>query len=357
LSSADWLAISDFVVSPIDELSFIRSHNHYHKRADNEAHHFNATYRDDFYFSGSEEIGPDDSFDFVDPVFKTEESHEISVGNINPISNEDALTFSHRCLLNLLPNQAPNYKSRFLDVLNKNKKRKIKVLSLCSGAARIEADFAKLGRDQVEWTLCDINHDLLRLASKNFPLTPRLIEIDVNNILPFKDEKFDIIICVSALHHIINLEGVLYFISNSLAKDGEFWSIGEAIGRNGNRLWPKDYDYCNKLFCSLPERYRYNNHTGKIDSYLPINDFSTMTFEGIRSEEIMRLLVKYLQPIELCQGNSFLWRLTDLAYMKNYDLSKPEDLEIIKKLVTHEVAYFLKNRTATELFAVFGIYE
>lgn len=357
LSSADWVAISDFVISPIDELSFIRSHTHYAKRAENESDHFSSVYRNNFYFSGSKELESDDYFEFFEPVFKSKGSEQISLEGINPFEGEDALTFSSRCLQELLPNRPPNFTIRLLNKLKKQRKKKIKVLSLCSGSARVEADLAKLGGVQIDWTLCDINKDLLKLACKNFPSIPRAIQIDINGIMPFEGESFDIIICVSALHHIINLEGVFNFITKSLNDDGEFWSIGESIGRNGNKLWPKDYEYCNELFCSLPERYRRNNLSGKIDNYLPINDFSTMTFEGIRSQEIMPLLVKYLHPVELYQRNSFLWRLTNLAYMNNYDLSKLDDLEIIKKFVSHEVAWFSETRSATELHGIFRLYK
>ena len=68
----------------------------------------------------------------------------------------------------------------------------------------------------------------------------------------------------------------------------------------------------------------------------------------------MLLLVKYRHPVELYQRNSFLWRLTNFAYRNNYDVSKLEVLEIIKKLVGHEAAYFSETRSATELFGVLG---
>lgn len=100
-------------------------------------------------------------------------------------------------------------------------------MSICSGAARIEAGWSAAVPEGVEWSLLDINEDLLQIAAKQFPpgIHLDLIVADANNLVP-TGEQWDVIICVSALHHLVELEKVMRFISRSLKNDGEFWSVG-----------------------------------------------------------------------------------------------------------------------------------
>ncbi len=50
---------------------------------------------------------------------------------------------------------------------------------------------------------------------------------------------------VSGLHHVVEIEQVLQTVIELLDPNGEFWIIGEAIGRNGNQLWPEALDAAN----------------------------------------------------------------------------------------------------------------
>ena len=135
---------------------------------------------------------------------------------------------------------------------------------------------------------------------------------------------FDIIICVSGLHHIVELETVLPAANALLRPDGEFWLIGETIGRNGNRLWPDALEVANTLFSELAPELRRNWYTGIIDERLPDVDLSSRSFEGIRSSEIDQMMLDIFWPVELYRRNCFLWRLIDPTYSQNYDLTNDE---------------------------------
>ena len=108
---------------------------------------------------------------------------------------------------------------------------------------------------------------------------------------------FDVVMFVSGLHHVVEIERVLQTSAELLLPNGEFWIIGEAIGRNGNQLRPEALEAANRIFSLLPERFRRNAFTGKIDSTVPEMDFSANSFEGIRSEEIEPLLLRYFDPV------------------------------------------------------------
>jgi ubiquinone/menaquinone biosynthesis C-methylase UbiE len=188
--------------------------------------------------------------------------------------------------------------------------------------------------------LLDINTELLDMASSQFSSSIQvdLIEADVNE-LSDTDETWDIILCVSALHHIVELEKVVRFCHHSLDPDGEFWSIGEYVGRNGNRLWPGAYDEANRFFKNLPEKFRFNHHSRQIDPVIPDNDYSVGCFEGIRSEEIEPILDRWFHRQEVYKANCFLWRLVNLAYSDNYKMNDPEDISWIVKAVQSEISH------------------
>lgn len=133
------------------------------------------------------------------------------------------------------------------------------------------------------------------------------------------------------MHHVANLEGVLSQINARLAEQGEFWSIGEQIGRNGNRLWPETRRHADLAMAMLPERLRKNAHTGRIDATLDARDFSADCFEGIRSEELEAMLEAYFTPEHVYKRNAFLWRLVDTTYVDNYSLASAEDVSHLKR--------------------------
>ena len=159
------------------------------------------------------------------------------------------------------------------------------------------------------------------------------IEGDLNTI-DLQGSRFDVIICVAALHHVVELEHVIDTIAGALEPNGEFWSIGEYIGRNGIRLWPEDYEAANTFFTQLSERHRTYTLPGfepRVDKYLPNFDHSVDLFEGIRSEEIYFTLHQKLFPLHADRRDCVLSRLIDPGYSSNYDLGNPDDVTIIEQ--------------------------
>lgn len=175
----------------------------------------------------------------------------------------------------------------------------------------------------------------------------------MNNIWPLP-LRYDIVVCVSGLHHIVELEQVLEGIRDCLEPDGEFWVVGEQVGRSGNRLWPEAFEACNQVMSSIPARYRLNAHSGAIDEKIPNNNFGSASFEGIRSEEIEGLISRYFSPISEYRRNTFLWRLVNQAYASNYDLQKDEDVRTLQQLVIAEAECWWRGGRPTELFGVYA---
>lgn len=356
-SSTESIAISDFCVSRSDRLSLVQARSFHAMRAANEIAHFSSVYKHEMYLTnhGSHRRR---SMPVIRKLAMTHDFSEcgrletVASSDILPLTNESTHAYASRLLDMRLSIKKPD----FLDRLNEKAMagRRLRVLSLCSGAARIEAGLASEVCGPVDWSLLDINSELLKQAALQFPDDVQLDLIEGNvNDLTRTSEKWDVILCVSALHHLVELEKVIRFCHDSLSEDGEFWSIGEYVGRNGNRLWPEARSVANSIFSALPERYRLNSHTGSIDAELPDNDYSVGTFEGIRSEEIEPIVSRWFRCECALKRNSFLWRLTNLAYADNYNLQDVNDRLLIGKMVDAEVNHFNSTRRGTELYAVY----
>lgn len=356
--TADWLAIADLSAARQDQLNLTKARSFHESRSRTETEHFSSVYRDTMYSNMQENLAAN-AAGILRPVRKLEHRRQAPapagynrITELDPEPGESPYMYAIRLLAACIPQSPPNFVERL-------KRRSgtgsvVKVLSLCSGAARIEASYAAELDTNVEWSLLDINADLLKLASLQFAPSVKLDLIEANaNELEYFGEKWDIILCVSGLHHVVELEKLLKFCHDSLAEGGEFWSIGEYIGRNGNRLWPDAQVAANAFFSKLPEKFRINQHTGNVDVSVPDNDCSVGCFEGIRSEDIEFNLYRWFVPIEEYRRNCFLWRLVNHAYSDNYDLRQKEDREWIAKAVSTELDYFRAGGRGTELFGVY----
>jgi SAM-dependent methyltransferase len=271
-----------------------------------------------------------------------------------PAPGEATFVYAMRALGTLLPTTPPDFLNR-ADRLTGP--RPLRMLSLCSGAARIEEQILANAKQAIHLTLLDASRDLIQRAADRLTTAAPHHRVDclvgdVNRGLP-GDDQFDVIVCVSALHHIADLERVFADIGGRLAEGGEFWSIGEQIGRNGNRLWPEAQVAANRAFARLPDRLRRNAHTGRADARLNDDDFSIGCFEGIRSEELETMLEAHLLPVDVYKRNAFLWRLVDATYADNYRLDAAEDLQHLRELVAAEFAHWATGGRATELHGVY----
>jgi SAM-dependent methyltransferase len=335
----------------------------YAHRLRNEIGHFSNAYSHAMYGEqpkATESSVPDaessgqhrDTDDFQESMRQRIEAH---LDAIAPLPGEVAFTFASRALGSLLPVQPPDFFARARRL--KDRGRPLRVLSILAGAGRVEEALLEHFGDDITLTLLDATPALIEQAAARMEKTHPGAKVeclvgDINAGLPGSG-RFDVIVCVSALHHVADLEGVLASINARLEDDGEFWSIGEQIGRNGNRLWPEALDAANVAFSRLPSHLRRNANTCQVDDAISDRDFSANSFEGIRSEELEALLEAYLLPEHVYKRNAFLWRLVDATYGDNFTLSDSGDLAHLKQLVTAEALHWVSGGRSTELHGVY----
>ena len=265
-SSGDWLALYEFVVGPADELPLRRARAFAAFRERNELAVFSATYDHAMYNGGSRSMGIRSRLRGMGKSLRTavraaashvrftsgRSSTEPAAAQERPAPAEKAPQDASRPAIaaGVTENLGTYYPSQLMrrlgignidfrghlaGKLKAHADRPIRILSLASGAARIEEGFVDgFDPDRIELTLTDINPDLLARAKARLAGKARVrCEVMNLNQLQLPGRSYDVIVCVSALHHVVELERVIGQSAAALVDDGEFWSVGEYVGRNG----------------------------------------------------------------------------------------------------------------------------
>ena len=208
----------------------------------------------------------------------------------------------------------------------------------------------------VEVTSVDVNDDLMRgaravAADVGILLCTRAEDV---NAICIKPGHYDFIVCRSSLYHFVELEHVLGQIRRGLSPKGEFLLIGEYIGRNGLMLYPETEAIAGRIFSALPPRLRFNNYTKQVDESLPNIDHSQGSFEAVRSQDIMPLLMKGFSPVEFVTFDAFVSLLLDWRYGPNYDLTDSMDQAVVALITDLDVLAIANGiLKPTALFGIF----
>lgn len=234
--------------------------------------------------------------------------------------------------------------------------QQLRVLSLGSGTGDWEVDLLEK-IPNIEFVLVDINDDLLSKTAqyalkKNLKLRVKIADA---NELSLEKSSYDLVVVRSSLHHFIKLEHIFSQISLALKDGGLFLVMGEVIGQNGEKLFPETRETAQKIFDILPDKYRLNHYTNKIDSILPDIDYSENSFECIRSEEILPLLLEYFEPQEYVVFDAFLTPLLDFRYGPNYDVDNKLDRSLVETIARLDQFYI--SNSVLKPTCLFGIFK
>lgn len=339
--AADWLAVHELTIAAPEGLGLARARSFNALRAANERAHFAAAYRHPMY---QERFLRANHLDALIPSARS-----LRV----PGACTNAFDLAHALLGQRSPGDVPDFSLRLRE-LAQRLGRSPRVLSLCAGTAATEAALLRGAEVNVELCLVDVDESLLAAARERdwSGSRVRMLVQDVNK-LDVPAATFDLVICVSGVHHLVELEHVFAQTRTALAPGGELWLVGEQVGPNGNRLDNAALAAANAAFATLPEELRRNQRTGIVDSFLPNLDCAEATFEGIRSEDIESVLIRYFLPVELCRRNVFLWRVVGPDYVLNYNIGCEHHLRLLEDLVAAELAALRAGLRGTELHGIY----
>lgn len=210
----------------------------------------------------------------------------------------------------------------------------ISCLSLGSGDCVAEFDIAHKVIEKginIKLTCTDLNPVLMdasREKAKEIGLFNNFVfeALDIN--IQFPKAKYDVIIVSHALHHFIELEKIILNVYDNLNAGGCF-IVSDMIGRNGHMRWPEALNWVEALWKTIPKAKKLNNFTKKYDDPYINFDCSEGCFEGIRSQDIYPLLIKYFDFEKFVGLGGLIDIFTDRIYGPNFSPDNKWDVGFI----------------------------
>ena len=234
-----------------------------------------------------------------------------------------------------------------------------RVLSIASGDSAPEINTAQwlIEHDirNFQFECRDINEEVLargRLAAADNGVGGHFafVPTDINLWKP--QEIYHVILAVQCLHHIVELESLFDKIHRALHPSGYF-AADDMIGRNGHQRWPEAMKHVKRLWKELPADYKHNRAFGTHDRKIDNRDFSEGCFEGIRSQDILSLLVRRFHFDVFAGFGNIVDVFIDRMYGPNFDPKKAWDREFIDRAHMLDVQEIDAGRVKpTHMYAV-----
>ncbi len=208
-----------------------------------------------------------------------------------------------------------------------------RMLSLGSGPGGLEFLVSRQAPSLAIHCL-DLNPQLLEAGRRRAAMEELRIEFgraDLNDVeLP--ENEYDIIFCHASLHHVLEIESLAARMRRALRQNGELVVV-DLLTRDGYRMWPENRNLAQRIWKTLPERYRLN-HTGyypekRLDREIWEQDTRSSGMECLRPEAVLPALRDHFTPVHYVSYFGLCRRFFDPMYGPNYDLSRPLDRAIV----------------------------
>ncbi len=216
--------------------------------------------------------------------------------------------------------------------------KNVRIISIGAGNCDVETYIAKhlihAGIHDFTIECLDINEDMLargKAYTRENGVDQYIQQLigDFNNWVP--DGKYDIVIANQSLHHVVNLEGLFDAIAACLVPSGRFL-VSDMIGRNGHQRWPEAMAALSPFWDELPKQYKYNQLLSRYeDSYLD-HDCATEGFEGIRSQDILPLLIERFNFDLFLPFANIIMVFIDRGFGHNFDINAEWDRDFIDRV-------------------------
>jgi SAM-dependent methyltransferase len=155
------------------------------------------------------------------------------------------------------------------------------------------------------------------------------------------DNTYDAIIANHSLHHFVELEVLFDKIYEALHPEG-FFMTHDMIGKNGHMRWPEALEFVNAFWSVLDDRHKYNHQLKRFEATFDNWDCSKEGFEGIRSQDILPLLLEKFKFNLFVGFSNLIYIFIDRSFGYNFDLNNTWDKTFID-LVARLDDYFIES--------------
>lgn len=143
--------------------------------------------------------------------------------------------------------------------------------------------------------------------------------------------RYDIVIANQILHHVEDLAPLFDTIRAAIGTDGLFISI-DMIGRNGHMLWPEALAIIDRVWRTLPRKYKYHHLFQRFEDVYSNWDNSKEGNEGIHSQDILGLLLAHFTFEGFLAVGNLAPALFGRGFGPNFDPDIPEDRALIETI-------------------------
>ena len=165
---SDWLALYELVIAPRDSFRLTRASTFKERRTANEIEDFNYRYLENPLDLNKIDGSPNSGLDTTESQ-ATKPNNAVQAVDPLPEAHSDAYSFALALLSSHLqppPDFATRMRTRWQRHRDDGKDRKIRMLSLCCGTARVEPNLiANVPGDMLDLTIFDLNKRMLEVAT------------------------------------------------------------------------------------------------------------------------------------------------------------------------------------------------
>jgi SAM-dependent methyltransferase len=232
-------------------------------------------------------------------------------------------------------------------------------VSLGAGNCDLEIELARKlrarGHDHFLFDCLDLNPTMLergRRAAEEAGVAGHLTfaESDLNQWNPA--QEYDAVVANYFLHHVVNLENLFEQAQRSLKPGGTF-VIADMIGRNGHQRWPEALTLVHEFWRQLPPSYRFNRVSGFYEELYENQDCSVGSFEGIRSQDILPLLLDRFHFQFFLPFANIIDPFVERTFGPNFDVALEWDRAFIDQVHQRDDQELAAGRlTPTHMLAV-----
>ena len=212
------------------------------------------------------------------------------------------------------------------------------VISLGAGDCAVELQIVehlvRSGLTNLDFTCMDLNDSVLERgrAQAIEKGLDQYMSFEVANINEWQQtETYSSVIAHHSLHHFLELEQIYDRIKQALKPGGKFITI-DMIGRNGHQRWPEALTLVEKYWHELPLSYRFNLQLNRMETEFSDWDCSTEGFEGIRSQDILPLLVERFHFEEFLAFGNVIMPFVDRSFGHHLEPTTAWDSGFIDRL-------------------------
>ena len=225
----------------------------------------------------------------------------------------------------------------------------------CDLEVSLASHFRSTGRPDFIIDCLDLNSAMLergRIAAEEQHVAGCLnfLQIDFNEWTPA--HEYDAVIANQTLHHVVKLEDLFARIKGCLKRDGSL-VVSDIIGRNGHQRWPEALQLIEDFWRKLPPSYRFNRTLQRYEELYENWDCSGEGFEGIRSQDILPLLIDHFHFKLFFGFANLIDPFVDRTFGDNFDVKSAWDRDFIDQVHQRDDEEILAGRIKpTHMLAV-----